>query len=144
MDCSDLRLSLPFPSLNHKSEATFPFWPRDKTPRCDSQSKWGGKKQKAGRDRVEISIHLKEEGCVLSTEARLLWEISVYEKEVKMAPKGRRWGGEEAGEDTEREEWGGRERGMRMMSIWRRWTPRTDGHWREENVGAVGKKSHLE
>lgn len=71
MHRSDLRLSL-LPSLNHKSEATSPFWPRDKTPRCDSQSKWGGKKRKAGRDRVEISIHLWEEGCVLSTEARLV------------------------------------------------------------------------
>lgn len=32
----------------------------------------GGKKQKAGRDRVEISIHLREAGCVLSTEGRLV------------------------------------------------------------------------
>lgn len=52
----------------------------------------GGGKQKAGRDRVEISIHLREEGCVLSTEARLVQGISLYEKEVKMALKGRRQG----------------------------------------------------
>lgn len=32
----------------------------------------GGEKQKAGRDRVEVSIHLREEGCVLSTETRLV------------------------------------------------------------------------
>lgn len=64
MHHSDLGLSLLCLSLNHKSKATSPFWPRDKTPCCDSQSKNWGEKQKAGRDRLEISIHLREEGCV--------------------------------------------------------------------------------
>ena len=50
----------------------------------------GGAKQKAGRDRVDISIHLKEEGCVLSTEAILLKEISVYENGTEGQEKGRR------------------------------------------------------
>lgn len=39
-------LSLSFPSLNHKSEGTSPFWPRDKTPCCDSQSKWWEKSER--------------------------------------------------------------------------------------------------
>lgn len=86
MHRSDLRLLSLLPFLNHKSEATSPFWPRDKTPRCDSR----GGEQKAGRDMVEVSIHLREEGSVLSTYARLVQGISVYEKEVKTALEERR------------------------------------------------------
>lgn len=54
----------------------------------------GRKKQKAGRDRVEISIHLREVGCFLSAEATLAPGKSVYEKQDKNGPerRGRGWG----------------------------------------------------
>lgn len=50
----------------------------------------GGKKQKAGRDRVEISIHLREAGCVLSTEARLVEGMRGYEKGTEGKEIGRK------------------------------------------------------
>lgn len=78
MHCSDLCLSLSCPLLIINPSQLLPFGPAIRPHAVTAKAKggwgrvgWGGV-QKAGRDRVEVSIHLRGKGLVLSTEARLV------------------------------------------------------------------------
>lgn len=70
MHRSDLRLSLSCLPLIINPRQLLPFGLAIRPHAVTAKANGG--ERKAGRDRVEVSIHLREEGCILSTEARLL------------------------------------------------------------------------
>jgi len=98
------------PSLNHKSEATSPFWPHDKTPRCDSQSTWGKESKRLEEIGLMFPFIWGRRGCVFKYTGQniCLWkrgENGTGGKEIGGRRKRRRRrrghgkGGEEEGEE---------------------------------------------